>query len=210
MNILEKGLRKLEIEYNNKQLKRLIDFREYIIIWGKKTGLTAIEDKKDITVRHLLDSITLLKILDLKNCNVIDYGTGIGIPGIPLAIMRESSKFILIDSSWRSERFIKNIVKLLELKNVEFKKCFLKNKGLAKDKKYDYILTRAVGSLNYLLDVFYDRIKRGEVLVAYKGNNVKKEIEDMNHSYSNVSYQINEVKVPIQQYKNNLVTIKMK
>ena len=84
-----------------------------------KFNLTAITNPDDIKIKHFEDSLSLLKVIDLKDQSVIDIGSGAGFPGIPLKIARPEIKLTLLDATRKKTEFLKHIVKVLNLKDVE-------------------------------------------------------------------------------------------
>lgn len=75
--------------------------------WNKAYNLTSVRDPQQMLIRHILDSIVVSQYLEGER--FIDVGTGPGLPGIPLAIMRPDHHFVLLDSLGKRVRFMKQV-----------------------------------------------------------------------------------------------------
>ena len=90
----------MSVVCDSDQQRRLLDFSSLLIKWNRVYNLTAISDPQHIISLHLLDSLMLLPYLqDQQARKVIDFGTGAGLPGFPLAICRPDIDFMLLDSN---------------------------------------------------------------------------------------------------------------
>ena len=85
-SLLEKGIAKLGLEVGSHQLKSLVAYVDLLEHWNKTYNLTAIRDRSDIAVRHILDSLSVVP--SVMGSSVIDVGTGAGLPGIPIAVIQ--------------------------------------------------------------------------------------------------------------------------
>ena len=94
---LDAGLEVLELPLADEQRTLLIDFLVLLGKWNRRWNLTAITDPREMVARHLLDSLSVLDLL--RGRRVLDVGSGAGLPGIPLAVARPDSEFVLLDSS---------------------------------------------------------------------------------------------------------------
>lgn len=160
--------------------KEKIDkFIELVLIENEKFNLTAVTNKDDFKNRHILDSIYPTKVFDFENKFIMDLGSGAGFPGIPLAINFPSSKFVLVEPITKRCEFLEKIKKELELDNVEIVNKRVEE--LDKNTKFDVVVTRAVSSLNILLELAIPYLKVGGSLIAYKG---RKAIEEINEAAS--------------------------
>ena len=88
-----------------------------LVRWNAKWNLTAVRDPRDMVVRHLFDSLAV--DCWVRGPQVIDVGTGAGLPGIPLALLRPADRFTLLDSAGKRTRFLRHVVARLGLENVE-------------------------------------------------------------------------------------------
>lgn len=114
---LESGVQRLQIQVHEEQLSLLLQYVELLQKWNQTYNLTAIEDSSEIISKHILDSLSVSKYLEGKN--IIDVGSGAGLPGIPLAILFSDKKFTLLDSNVKKIRFMQQAVIDLGLKNVQ-------------------------------------------------------------------------------------------
>jgi len=148
-------------------------YLEELIEWNKKFNLTAITNPDDIKIKHFEDSLSLLKVIDLKDQSVIDIGSGAGFPGIPLKIARPEIKLTLLDATRKKTEFLKHIVKVLNLKDVEI------IWGRAEEKAkpiYDIVVARAVAKMPTLVKYCLPFVKPGGLFIAYKQDQVEAEV----------------------------------
>ena len=90
--------------------------------WNEKVNLVSRKDIENLTVKHILHSLSLVKYIRFDDgARVLDIGTGGGFPGIPLAIYYPNVKFTLVDSIEKKIKVVEDIVKELGLKNVVVK-----------------------------------------------------------------------------------------
>ena len=95
---LSEGLPGLGLDLSEQIQNTLCAFGQAVIEQNKVMNLTAITEPAQVATRHLLDSLTLLTLEDLKGKRMIDIGCGAGFPGVPLAIACKSAKITLLDS----------------------------------------------------------------------------------------------------------------
>ncbi len=100
-------LDKTDIILTDQQIQQLIVYIELLNKWNKTYNLTSVRSPEQMVVRHILDSIIVDKYLIGKR--FIDVGTGPGLPGIPLAIVRHNDHFTLLDSLGKRVRFLRQI-----------------------------------------------------------------------------------------------------
>ncbi|MCJ7539983.1 MAG: 16S rRNA (guanine(527)-N(7))-methyltransferase RsmG [Desulfobacterales bacterium] len=139
--------------------------------WNQKTNLTAITDPFEVAVKHFLDSIVPVKIIP-SNASLLDIGSGGGFPGIPLKISLPSLSVTLIDASRKKVSFLKHIIRILELKNIDALHIraeeFANKPGIAKT--FDVIISRALSSMTSFALTALPFLKKEGVIIAMKGN----------------------------------------
>jgi 16S rRNA (guanine527-N7)-methyltransferase len=121
--------------------ERLLAFAELILKWNRAFNLISRRDEARIVPRHLLDGVLLNRWLG--GDRVGDLGSGAGLPGIPLAIVRPEINFTLIDRSERRTRFIRQACIELRLTNVEIVTADIDS--YRPEVGFDTVVTRAVG-----------------------------------------------------------------
>jgi len=105
------------IDIEPAQIDALIQYLELLIKWNKAYNLTAIRDPNEMLVKHLIDSLSIAPYV--KGQNILDVGTGPGLPGIPMAILFPETNFLLLDSNGKKTRFLTQSKITLGLKNIE-------------------------------------------------------------------------------------------
>ena len=212
--ILEMGLRNLEIEFDNQVIKSFLTYLELLIETNKEFNLTSITEPTEIIYKHFIDSLTVIPFLDEQsNIHVIDIGTGAGFPGIPVKIIRPGYRVSLVDSTRKKVNFLKMICDDLNLKDVE---CLhARAEELARDtsyrEKYDIVLSRALAPLNLLLELSFPFVKVGGTFIAYKSKEAYNEIDIAKKALEVLGGQIVDVKkleIPGLEGERNLIFIK--
>lgn len=156
-------------------------YRNLLLEWNEKFNLTAIKDLDEIEEKHFVDSLYLDKFVSLENKTLLDVGSGAGFPGIPLAIAHPNSKVFLLESNGKKVSFLKEVVKQLDLKNVEVIQS--RAEEFLDKERFDIVTARAVKELNILLEICIPLVKIGGTFVAYKSNAVDEEISRAKHAY---------------------------
>jgi 16S rRNA (guanine527-N7)-methyltransferase len=179
-DVLVTGLVDLGISATEQQINLLLAFVCLIEKWNKTYNLTAIRNREEMLRLHILDSLSVLPFTLGKN--IIDVGTGAGLPGIPLAIFMPDVQFTLLDSNAKKTRFVQQVVLELKLKNV--KVVHARAEQLKKAGEFDAVLSRAFASLHDIMQ-WTDYLLQAEgVLIAMKGQVPVAELEQLERVYS--------------------------
>jgi 16S rRNA (guanine527-N7)-methyltransferase len=150
---------------------------------NKHTNLTRITEPNQIRIRHFLDSLAVLPVLDKlagnkSSLRIADVGSGAGFPVLPLAIVRPEWKFTSIEATGKKVNFQKKVVSELGLKNVTV--INVRAEELAHTKqfreKFDASLARAVADLGILAEVSLPLVKVGGLMLAFKGPDIEQEL----------------------------------
>lgn len=155
-NILEQWFPELSTESWD-QLKEYISLlRE----WNEKINLVSRKDMDRLETKHLAHCLTITNFLRLMpKAQVLDVGTGGGLPGIPLAICYPQARFTLMDSIGKKVMAVEDMVKRLNLKNVEIRRGRVEE--LPKKRSYDFIIGRAVSALPTFFGWVNNKIRKG-------------------------------------------------
>ena len=179
-NELNLGLEKLNIFLEEEQINQFYKYMNILIEWNKNINLTAITDPKEVILKHFIDSIYVLKNIEISsNSSIIDIGTGAGFPGIPLKIVRKDLNVTLLDSLNKRIMFLDNVINNLGLKDISA--IHGRAEEMGKNKKYremfDYAISRAVANLTVLSEYMIPFVKLGGKSICMKGGNIKEELE---------------------------------
>ena len=178
MNELEKDLRQLllkgaeemSVTLQESQIENLLLYIHEFEKWNKAYNFSAIRDIREMVKRHLLDSLSVVPYFQkTQHCtdNIIDVGTGGGLPGIPLAIMFPKKHFTLLDSNGKKTRFLFHIKTLLKLNNVTIENT--RAEIFKPDKKCNAVISRAFSSLQDMTENCQHLLVENGVFIAMKG-----------------------------------------
>jgi len=200
-------------KYANLSKEQLEKFKVYyksLIEWNEKINLTAITDESEVITKHFADSLSILKYIK-NNSKVIDVGTGAGFPGIPLKIANESLKITLLDSLNKRILFLDEVIKELNLKDINT--IHGRAEEVAHDKdhreQYDIAVCRAVAKLNVLAEYMLPYLKVGGTFICMKGPNINEEIDSSMKAIKLLGGKIEKVEsFELEENQRNIIIIK--
>jgi 16S rRNA (guanine527-N7)-methyltransferase len=147
------------------ELEKLAQYCMLLGQWNKSINLISRRDEENIWQNHILISLVfLLKIEFPRGANVLDLGTGGGLPGIPLSIMRRDLNFVLLDSIRKKMGAVQDMVNVLDLPNITV--VCNRAEELGRVNKYrnifDAVIARGVASLDDLVEWATPLLKHGD------------------------------------------------
>ena len=146
--------------------------------WNRVYNLTAIRDRVQMESHHVRDALAVLPFLpDAPSLQVLDVGSGGGIPGIPLAIVRPAWQITLVDSNRKKVAFLTQAAIELGLANV--RAIASRVEDMQSDKPFDVVISRAFSDLRTFAMLAGRHVARDGVLVAMKGAFPSDEIAEL-------------------------------
>jgi 16S rRNA (guanine527-N7)-methyltransferase len=211
--LLAEGLDKLGIEESEGRVLPLLEhYIEEIELFNPAYGLVKVKDRRELIVKHILDSMTPLKVirdLSIKSTSfkVADIGSGAGLPGIPLAVCLPNAAFTLVERMGRRAGFLRDAVAVLGLPNVKVEEAEMEKIALTVENRFDLIVFRAFKPLDSaLLKGLFAILKPSGFLAAYKGR--RQAIEEEMGGLQNLSWEAIPLEVPFLDEERHLVLIK--
>ncbi|UQB42164.1 16S rRNA (guanine(527)-N(7))-methyltransferase RsmG [Thiomicrospira microaerophila] len=117
---LRQGASQLGLVLSDQACQQLLDYLALLQKWNKVYNLSAIRDPEQMLVKHIFDSLAVVPVIgQAAPANLIDVGTGGGLPGVPLAIMFPTMPVALLDSNEKKTRFLVQVKAQLGLENVQ-------------------------------------------------------------------------------------------
>ena len=170
---MNKYLEQYGFDLTDKQIDLLTKFKDAVIENNKKFNLTSITDEKEFILKHIIDSLLIFKEIEWNYESVLDIGTGAGLPGVVLAIVKEETNFTLLDSTQKKIDFINEFAKENGIKNIT---AINKRAEEEAEDQYDLVTSRAVAPLPRMLEIASHYIKLNGDLILYKGRNIEEEL----------------------------------
>lgn len=198
---IQTGCDQLGLTIDAQALKKIGDYLENLAKWNKAYNLTAVRDPDEMVIKHLLDSLTIVPFVHGKQ--ILDVGTGPGLPGIPVALCDTNRHWTLIDSNGKKTRFLIQMKAELQLTNVDVIKGRIE--ALPQKPHYDVITSRAFSSLSNFVGVCLPLLKEGGQLLAMKGLVPESEIEQLDQSL--LSIETIALDVPFLHEERHLIVV---
>ncbi|MEH6589361.1 MAG: 16S rRNA (guanine(527)-N(7))-methyltransferase RsmG [Halioglobus sp.] len=163
--LLLQGCDSLKLDLTDEQITLLLDYLELLVKWNKAYNLTSVRDPVQMVIRHLLDSLAIVKYCNSSRC--IDVGTGAGLPGVPLAIVYPDREFLLLDSNGKKTRFLFQVKTALGLDNINIHHGRVES--YQGEQLFEEVFSRAFSSLRDMVAGCQHLLSDGGVFKAMKG-----------------------------------------
>ena len=178
MNFKEELL-KLNIKLTEEASSRFDSYYKRLVSVNEVMNLTAITEHDEVYNKHFLDSLMIVKALDLsKEFSLCDVGSGAGFPSIPLAIVSNNAKITIIDALNKRINFLNDLVTELGLTNVVALHERAEDFAKVKREAFDVVTARAVARLNVLSELCLPLTRVGGYFIAMKGQDGKNELSE--------------------------------
>jgi 16S rRNA (guanine527-N7)-methyltransferase len=206
MERLKSGAEKLGIHLTPQQIEQFETYYRELIDWNKRINLTRITDYEEVQLKHFLDSLTVANVCNLNNQNVIDIGTGAGLPGIALKIAFPDFTLALLEATIKKTKFLEYIIDKLGLNDISI--IADRAETAAHNVKYreifDVVISRAVASLPALVELTLPFCKIGGTCIYLKKGDIEEEVKQANKAIDVIGGKLKAVKeVEIEDLPDN-------
>ncbi len=206
---LVSGADRLGICVSDEQVDMMLFHARQLLLWNKKINLTAIKDPLLVAEKHFVDCLGAVHLFE-KNQTLMDMGSGGGFPGIPLKIMLPSLKILMVDSSRKKVNFIKDVIRGLNLENINA--IHARVEDLQTDDQYkgqfDAVISRAFTQLSNFTDLALPFIKPDGCIHAMKGKHADEELTEgttQNFNIISHAYQL-----PFEKSERQILSLSVK
>ncbi len=169
---LIQGCEKLKLDLSDEQYQQLLDYVLLMAKWNKVYNLTSVRDEQEMISRHLLDSLAITPFIE--GASLLDVGTGGGLPGIPLAIVKPDMLITLLDSNSKKTRFLQQVQAELKLENVTVLHSRVEQAQLP---KFSVVTARAFATIKEIIDLAGRHCDDAGCLVLMKGIYPQQELD---------------------------------
>ena len=174
------------------QVNLLWEFMQEVLITNEKFNLTAIKDEQSFAEKMIFDSALLLNNQNFAGQDIVDIGTGAGFPSVVISILSPEAHIIAIDSTAKKINFINDFAKKHNL-NLEAISTRAEDFAQNNREKYLLVTARAVAPLRMLIELAMPMLKVGGHLIAFKGPDFEKEIEESQGAFKKLKCDIHYV-----------------
>ena len=175
---LESGLTRLNLSVSELQVEQLLAYLALLQKWNKAYNLTAIRDPKQMLIKHILDSVAIAPYVD--KTDLIDVGSGAGLPGIPMAILNPDMPVVTLDSNGKKTRFQHQVKVELNLSNLEV--VHGRVEAFA-GRTFQQVTSRAFASIEDMVTLSAELLADQGLFLAMKGRYPDQELADLPNQY---------------------------
>lgn len=160
---LAQAIQELDLSLTIVQQRKLLLYLDQLLLWSKTYNLTAITDPQEALIKHVIDCLAI--ITHLPAGNLLDIGTGAGMPAVIIAICQPERQCSALDSNQKKIRFIKQVSSELGLDNIQPIAARIE----AHEGQYKVVTSRAFASLTDFVTAAQPRLASDGYLCAMKG-----------------------------------------
>lgn len=211
---LQKLCAAINVELDDCAYGKLVWYLEEMLRWNRSINLTAINDPEEALEKHLVDSLTLIPLLQGDEL-LLDMGSGAGLPGIPIKIALPDLQILSIDSVTKKIVFQQHVSRFLALRTFKTQACRIES--LAANPEYrhlfDVVTARALTHLSQLMKMAEPFLTPDGRLLAMKGPEGDKELEESVAVMHDCCFEVEKIirtNLPVSHAERTLIVLKRK
>lgn len=179
---LATGVAEMGLQVSSETQQALLRYLALLEKWNKVYNLTAVRNPMDMVTLHLLDSLSILPYIKCKN--LLDVGSGGGLPGVVLAICLPNLQVTTIDTVQKKAIFMRQVKGELGLENLEV--VHARVEGYQPAEKFEVIVSRAFSEVGLFVRLTEHLLAKGGRWFAMKGVSPERELEGLDITKSNI------------------------
>lgn len=185
--LLSQDAQALGLDLDEQNLESLQQYLEQLARWNRTYNLTAIRDPEAMRVQHLVDSLSVLPVLDRifidrqqpAEFRILDVGSGGGLPGVVIAVLRPHWQVSCVDAVAKKATFIRQVASVLRLPNLQA--CHARVEELELPQS-QVVISRAFASLVDFANLSGKHVAPEGILLAMKGRQPEEELQELEQS----------------------------
>jgi 16S rRNA (guanine527-N7)-methyltransferase len=199
---LEGFLKTRGVQLSAYQEDKLSRYRDLLFETSESLNLLSARDRLRIEDVHFADSLAPLGLIP-KDIKAADWGSGGGLPGIPLAIVRSDIHVTLVESRQKKAAFLSRAIKELELPNLEL----FPDRGENLQEDFELITVRAIGTIKEILPLVERHLSENGAVLFYKGLRLEEELRDARELIEKLGFKKHEERIllPIGEERRYLL-----
>ncbi len=197
--LLCEGAELMNISLSDKQIQQLLRYLSLILKWNRIYNLSAIRDPIESVKKHLLDSLSIIHFV--QPGLLLDVGSGAGLPGIVIAIMKPETEVFVLDSVGKKCRFMQAVKSELALENLSVVNSRVES--FKSKKSFSQITSRAFAEASKTIQLTKHLLEENGRYLLMKGSNVHEEDVD------NFNVKVHSMSVPFVSDKRSLLEIQL-
>lgn len=210
---LQAALAELKISIDSAREERLLRFLDELLRWNQSINLTAITDRDEALIKHLVDSLTLLPLLRGDEI-LLDMGSGGGLPGLPLKLVLPDLNLTSVDAVAKKISFQKHIIRSFALSGVVARHGRLEELGQESSfvGHFDLVVARAFASLADCVCLARPFLQSGGRLIAMKGPEGEKEVLAAEKIFTGAGFSLQRIdrfNLPGDNGERTLITLEL-
>ena len=181
--------------------------------WNQRINLTGLKTIEEMAVKHVGDTLTLIRFLPEGVHHVLDIGTGPGVPGLILKLFRPDLEIVLIDAIRKKVSFLSTVIAIIGLTGIQAEHCRVGPKDIPRHlpiEGFDVIVSQAVGPLDELARMARPLLSANGLVIAMKGPKVDEKLEEKMGYLQRYGWKTSIIKTqtPVGSFKRNLVMLR--
>ena len=181
--------------------------------WNQRINLTGLKTMEEMAVKHVGDTLTLIRFLPKGVHHILDIGTGPGVPGLILKLFRPDLEIVLVDAIRKKVSFLNTVIAIIGLTGIWAEHCRVGPKDIPRHlppEGFDVIVSQAVGPLDELARMARPLMSANGLVIAMKGPKIdgkpEKEISYLQRHGWKTS--IIKTQTPVGSFRRNLIMLR--